>query len=398
MEATTDRLDWLKLALTPGVGPANFYLLIQVFETPDKVLGATEESIRQIPRMKNEVLRAVLKTQTGACDDDAKREMDRILAGGIQILTIHDSLYPTRLLHIPKPPPLLFYRGNIGEEDHHHFGIVGTRRCDSYGLRQTRLFAGDLAKKGLVIVSGLALGIDTAAHRGALSVGGKTWAFLPGGFANVYPPDNLSLAEEIAETGAVLTERPLDAKPLRNSFPARNRLVSGVSVGILVVQAPPKSGALITATQALEQSRDVFALPGRVDEPASMGPHRLIQDGAKLAISPEEVLSELNLQLEGMSVPTMPILGTPQTSGSHIDMAETASKETGRESFSETATKLSDPIDKKIFLRLEHGPVHIDRISADLDVPVRTVSERLLLLEMQGLIKRLPGMSFDLAS
>jgi len=398
MVSAADHLDWLKLALTPGIGPANFYQLIQVFGSPNKVLGASETALRQIPRFKNDTLQSLLKSQNGARDDAARKELERIEAKGIRILTLEDPLYPKRLLHIPKPPPLLFYRGKIGPEDHHHFGIVGTRRCDSYGLRQARRFAAELASAGLIIVSGLALGIDAAAHRGAISSGGKTWAFLPGGFDQMYPPENLDLAEEIAESGALLTERTLDAPPLKNSFPARNRLVSGVSAGVLIVQAPPKSGALITATQAMEQSRDVFALPGRIDDPGSVGPHHLIRDGAKLASSPADVLKELNLCLDG--IPPLSFADNPERVEEQR-CAPTVGK-TGNSPKSESAPRiasgLTDPIDRKIVLRLQHGPVHIDRISADIDVEVKTVSEKLLLLEMRGLIKRLPGMSFDLAS
>ncbi|MCA9409952.1 MAG: DNA-processing protein DprA [Candidatus Omnitrophica bacterium] len=399
MRSAHDVLDWLKIALTPGVGPANFFQLIQAFGTPDKILGASEREIQSVPRLKPDVIRDLIQTQEGGRDAEAKKEADRIEKLGISILTLKDSLYPKRLAHIPTPPPLLFYRGRIEEQDNHHFAIVGTRRCDSYGLRQTRTFAAELASAGLIVVSGLALGIDTAAHRGALTAEGKTWAFLPGGFGKIYPPENLSLAEEIAETGALISERPLDAQPLRTSFPARNRLVSGVSAGVLVVQAPAKSGALITARLAMEQGRDVFALPGRIDEPSSRGPHRLIQDGAKLALSSEEILNELNLELDG--VPAIVRRPRTQRPGLTRDSSQTKRK---RESSTpetrgvrELAKSLSDPIDQRIVLRLEHGPVHIDRLSGDLDVPVKTVSERLLLLEMEGHVKRLPGMSFDLS-
>lgn len=395
MHAPADLIDWLKIALTPGVGPANFHQLIEAFGTPDAVLGASEGDFDRIPKLKRKLLREILNTQKGLRDEAAKKEIDLIESRGIGVLTIQSPDYPSRLREIASPPQLLFFRGSFRSAESHPFAIVGTRRCDSYGLRMTRKIAGELASAGLPIVSGLALGIDTAAHRGALAVGGETWAFLPGGFAHLYPPENLSLAEEIAEKGMVLTERTMNSQPTRSSFPARNRLVSGVSVGVLVVQAPIKSGALITARLAMEQNRDVFALPGRVDEPSSLGPHRLIQDGAKLVNSTEDILDELDLAVDWK----------PETA-SQIPLNDAAPVRTRKQAATKTAAAPTpskparpdpvDPIDRKIVLRLEPGPAHIDRISGDLDIPVKTVSERLLLLEMQGIVRRLPGMAFEL--
>lgn len=395
MHAPADLIDWLKLALTPGVGPSSFHQLIAAFASPGAVLGAAESDFERIPKLKRELLREILNTQRGARDEAAKREIDEIESRGIGVLTVNSPEYPSRLREIAAPPQFLFYRGAFRSAEPHPIAIVGTRRCDSYGLRMTRKIAGELASAGLPIVSGLALGVDSAAHQGALAVGGETWAFLPGGFGCIYPPENLSLADEIAEKGIVLTERTLSAQPIRASFPARNRLVSGVSVGVLVVQAPLKSGALITARLAMEQNREVFALPGRVDEPSSLGPHRLIQDGAKLINSTEDILIELNMLVNGTPVSAQKALpkppptvrsGSPPTARGPIPSAP----------YKPDRPEPTDPIDRKIVLRLEPGPAHIDRISGDLDIPVKTLSERLLLLEMQGIVRRLPGMAFEL--
>jgi DNA processing protein len=266
----------------------------------------------------------------------------------------------------------------------------------------TRKIAGDLVAHGFVILSGLALGIDGAAHQAALNSGGRTWGFLASGFGQMYPPENEGLAEEIVERGAVVSEFTMNEKALRSHFPSRNRLISGASLGVLVVQAPKKSGALITARYAMEQNREVFALPGRVDERASEGPHQLIQDGAKLVHDVEDILEEIGSRVvphpkttcEGALVTERKTARSAKAPNTRLEKAQPRKTESAS-----PGKRFEDlePDDRRIALRLEAGPVHVDRLAADLDLPVRKVSERLLHLEMKGVVLRLPGMSFDLA-
>jgi len=398
--------DWLRLALTPGIGPANFHVLIEAFQTPSKVLSQKESDLTQIPRLSRTVIRSLLETSEGKREGQVVQEIEFIQSHGITILTRDDAGFPPLLREIPTPPMLLFLRGEILPTDQNAVAIVGTRRCDSYGLRMTREIAGQLAAAGITIISGLARGIDSAAHSGALAVGGRTMAFLPCGFGSVYPPEHKDLLEEIVQHGAVLTEYPHSVQAIPRCFPPRNRLVSGSSLGVLVVQAPAKSGALITARLAMEQNREVFALPGRVNEETSEGPLRLIQDGAKLIRNAEDILVELQGRLVQRRIqtgggPDIPKGSSPRA---HRDSSSGMTPQVSISGHTDipgkdkkVREKLEDPVDRRIVLRLEAGQVHIDRLAADLDLPVGKVSERLLLLEMRGMVRRLPGMSFDLA-
>jgi len=401
MRSTASNLPWLKIALTPGIGPTSFRNLIERFGSPEEVLGKSEEELLRAGNLKPTAARSLLVTADGRRDDEALREMETLERKGIRLLDCRDPLFPQNLAEIPNPPALLFVRGTLEREDANALGIVGTRRCDSYGLRTTREIVVQMTASRLTVVSGLALGIDTAAHQAALSSGGRTWAFLASGFGTIYPPENESLSNQIAESGALLTEFTYHEKALPRNFPSRNRLLSGAALGVLVVQAPCKSGALITARFAVEQNREVFAVPGRVDNPSSEGPHRLIQDGAKLVHNAADILEELKPRLLPRSEEKKDI--SPDRTGRDPAPSEPAAREEespaprprGRRLSPESLGKL-EPDDRRIVLRLEPGPVHIDRIAADLELPVRRVGERLLILEMNGLVRRLPGMSFDL--
>jgi len=402
--------DWLRLALTPGVGPANFHTLIEAFGTPSGVLAQKESDLVRVPRLSKTVIKSLLETAQGKRESEVVQEIEFANAHGVTLLTQDDPQFPPLLREIPTPPVLLFMRGEILPTDQNAVAIVGTRRCDSYGLRMTREIAGQLAAAGITIISGLARGIDSAAHSGALAGGGRTIAFLPCGFGSVYPPEHKDLLEDIVQHGAVLTEYTHSVQAIPRCFPPRNRLVSGSSLGVLVAQAPAKSGALITARLAMEQNREVFALPGRVNEEASEGPLRLIQDGAKLIRNAEDILVELKNRL---SYPDSHMnLGTglvqseipsqrPYTSHANkppaLESIHTGVVPEIHKNAKKIREKPDDPVDRRIVLRLEAGQAHIDRLAADLDLPVGKVSERLLLLEMRGIVRRLPGMSFDLA-
>ncbi|MCG3198761.1 MAG: DNA-protecting protein DprA [Candidatus Omnitrophica bacterium] len=400
MSENSARADWLRLVLTPGVGPSTLNALITAFGSPDQVLGKSEAELSRIPKISPKAVKGLLLTGQGKRESEVEAELALLDGKAARILLSSDPDFPPLLREIPVPPRLLFARGRLPDPQGPVIAVVGTRRCDSYGLKMTREIVTALAGKGIVTASGLALGIDGAAHRAALAVGGQSWAFLPCGFGSMYPCEHAELAEEIAGTGGLFTEFHSKIQPHPRCFPVRNRLVSGCARGVLVVQAPMGSGALITARHAMEQNRDVYAVPGRANEPPSEGPHRLIQDGAKLVCSAEDILSELRA-----FVPARPASRHNQPP-KRVEPVKTGSETSARHpeealqppAISSPGMRLpDDPIDRRIVLRLEAGRTHIDRLAGDLDLPVRKVSERLLLLEMQGLVRRLPGMSFDLA-
>lgn len=392
-----DLRDWMRLVLTPSVGPTTLNALLDRFESPAQVLSAPGTDLESIPLLTPKAIKSLQLTQDGKRESEVEKELAFLEAKRISVITREDPLFPVRLKQIPNPPCLLFYRGTLLERDATAVAVVGTRRCDSYGLKMTREIAGGLAARGITIISGLAHGIDAAAHQAALAVGGRTWAFLPCGFETIYPPEHLELAESIINQGAVLTEYPRVVRPVPRCFPPRNRLVSGCSLGVFLVQAPAKSGAMITARLAMEQNREVFALPGRVTDPASEGPHRLILDGAKLVRNVEDILEEIEapfaFQASRGATPAKVSAVAPPNSSRKVKHppGESLSPKNSR-----VRAPIEDPIDQRIVTRLEVGPVHIDRLAGDLDLPVRKVSERLLLLEMQGVVRRNPGMTFDL--
>ncbi|MCE7906751.1 MAG: DNA-protecting protein DprA [Candidatus Omnitrophica bacterium COP1] len=401
-----DVMNWLRLVLTPEVGAGAIRRLLQAFETPENMFQAPQSALEKVPRLSREAIHNLLQTARGCLDKALDQELKVIEKQNLEIIFPEDPQFPPLLREIEDPPVFLFMKGRIIEADYTPLAVVGTRSCDSYSLRMTREIVGELASKGLTIVSGLAHGIDGAAHRAALSVSGRTIAFLPCGFSTIYPPEHFDLMNEIATQGAVLSEYPSQTKPIPRCFHSRNRLVSGSSLGVFVVQAPIDSGAMITARFALEQNREVFALPGRVDERGSEGPHRLIQDGARLVHSAQDILNELRFRL-GITSQAVPET-SPQPSEKKTPRARKPSPKPDRELArpapsalnppGESAeSTLQDPLDILLYKRLKAGRVHIDRLAADLGHPVGKISERLLLLEMKGIVKRLPGMYFDLA-
>jgi len=278
--------------LIGGIGPVGFKKILTYFNSLDnawsaeikefKKAGLTEFTIEQIRKKRYKI--------------NPDWEMERLSKQGINLITLQDKDYPKLLKEIYDPPAILYVRGNLQSNDK-CFGVVGTRKLSLYGSEIAGLITADLAKSGLTIVSGLAKGIDTIAHQTALRTNNRTIAVLGSGVdkASVYPFDNQSLAEKISRNGAVISEFPIETQPLPQNFPQRNRIVSGLSLGILVIEAPEKSGALITARNALEQNRDVFAIPGPIISKNSFGPNNLIKMGAKLVSQAEDILEELNL-------------------------------------------------------------------------------------------------------
>jgi DNA processing protein len=285
---------------------------------------------------------------------------------GIDIFEVRDAAYPQRLKEIIDPPSILYCQGRLLPQDELSVAIVGTRHASPYGLAQAERFAKGLALAGLTIVSGLARGIDAAAHRGALAVGGRTLAVLGSGILNLYPSEHQSLADEIVNRGAVLSEFPSLQPPKAGAFPQRNRLVSGLSLGVIVIEAAVRSGALISARHAMEQGREVFALPGRVDNRNSRGCHRLIRDGAKLVETIDDVLAELGP------------LGTP----ARLD-SQTAVHHPAELCLNERERAILQVIDQE--------PTSIDAIVQKTAFPVQQILSTVSVLEMRRLVRRVSG-------
>ncbi len=364
-EITTDQelVDTLRLSLISGVGPRTRMALLERFGSPAAVLAAPSSQLRAVKGIGPKLLEKILQANS---EIDAQAVIDICRQHGIEILMESDATYPRALREIYDPPGVLFVRGSIKPQDALAIGIVGTRHATQYGLRQAERLASSLARAGLTIISGLARGIDAAAHRGALAAGGRTIAVLASGVTNIYPPEHAGLAEEIVQQGALISEAPPQAEPLAGTFPQRNRLISGMSLGVIIVEAGDRSGALITARHAMEQGRDVFAVPGNVDNRTSRGTHRLIRDGAKLVESADDVLEELGPLVEA----------APGLSGQEIH---------------HPAELLLNEVEQQVLSNIDSEATSIDRIVTQSGLPVPQVLATLSVLEMRRLIRRLSG-------
>ncbi|HEY2784189.1 MAG TPA: DNA-processing protein DprA, partial [Fimbriiglobus sp.] len=282
-----DVRDHLALALVPGLGPRRTEACLAHFGSARAVLNATADQFRAVP-LVGDALAAQFALAVRTVD--VSGEILLLEKFGVRPVPFASPDYPARLKTIPGPPGLLYFKNDLRPEDANAVGIVGSRTCTAYGKRTAALLAGGLARAGWTVISGLARGIDGAAHRGALDAGGRTIAVLAGGLSRIYPPEHADLAEEVAAHGALISETPMAGEPLPGMFPARNRIISGLSRAVVIVEANARSGALITATHALEQGREVFAVPGPVDSPASAGCLELIRKGARLVRSVDDIL------------------------------------------------------------------------------------------------------------
>lgn len=359
-------LDWLTLYLTPGLGPGGCKRLVDYFGGPRQVLEADFQDINRVAGLKKAAKKAL--SQSSAYRE-AEKEIQKAHREGIAIITWDDQAYPELLRNIHNPPVLLYVKGDPTLLGYAGLGIVGARAATSYGLKIAEDFAFLLAERGLTVFSGLALGIDTAAHQGALKAKGKTVAVLGNGLDIVYPSQNIKLFDKIAAKGALVSEYPLGTKPDGFRFPARNRIISGLSLGVLVTEAAQRSGSLITANLALEQGREVFAVPGRIDSAKSAGAHRLVQEGAKLVHTVGDILEELQLDEERPA-------------------GESYIQKENRSVFNLT------PEAAKIFSFLDVYPKTIDEIIRGTTLSSQKVSEQLLLLELEGLVESLPGKQY----
>ena len=355
----------IALNMLPTIGPVRLRKLLEVFGSPERVLAARGTELRAVEGIGAEVAQQITSWESLV---DLTAELKLIRDLGVEVITAESSKYPRPLREIHAPPIVLYVWGELTERDHHAIGIIGARRTTHYGSEAAKKLAYQLAYAGLTVVSGLARGIDTAAHQGALAAKGRTIAVIGSGLAKLYPPENAGLAEKIrSDNGAIVSEFSMEIEPDRQTFPMRNRIISGWSQGILVVEAGLNSGALITATQAIEQGRSVYAVPGHINAPSAIGSNRLIQQGAKLVMDASDILDDLQILLPAQaSPPPLAARPLPELSASERDVYDAINAE-------ETA---------------------IDAIAAKCNLPTATVSSTLLRLELKRLVKQLPGKYF----
>jgi len=366
-----DILPWLTLKSVPGVGNLLFKRLLDRFQTPAAVLGATAHELLQTEGLRQATIQAIQRCRVS---DRIKREVEQVHAMNYRIVTLNDPEYPPLLLEIVDPPPYLYVHGRL-DTIRHPVAVVGSRHATAYGLEMTENLCRDLAGLGLTITSGMARGIDTAAHVGALLGGGPTVAVLGSGLARIYPAENQKLFHRIAENGAVISEFGLRAEPDAHHFPQRNRIISGMSLGTVVVEASRKSGSLITARLAAEQNREVFAVPGSIKSFKSTGTHTLIKQGAKLVEHAQDIVEELPPGLTASSWPN-----------------------TLRKSAAPAAKPTLSSDERKVLAVLEPYPLHIDDLVRRLAIDAGKLAGLLLQLELKGLIKQSPGKLFTLAA
>ncbi|MBT8338998.1 MAG: DNA-protecting protein DprA [Desulfatitalea sp.] len=355
-------MPWLTLKSIPGIGNLLFSRLTDCFGTPEQVLRAPEGRLIMVEGITARLARQIKASRASAW---ATTEIERAHRQGFEILTLESPVYPDLLKHIPDPPPVLYTYGSLTPLAC-PIAVVGSRRATGYGRNTTQRLCAQLAERGAVVVSGMARGIDTAAHMGALNGGGRTVAVLGSGLDQVYPAENLKLFHQIADNGCVITEFALDARPEAHHFPMRNRIISGMSLGTVVVEAARKSGSLITARLAAEQNREVFAVPGSVDAANAKGTHDLIKQGAKLVECADDVLEEITPQLSSAGKPF-----------------ETA----------KCLPPLSEA-EQAVFAAIEVYPAHIDQLVRDLNMPIGELTGLLSRLELYGVIQQAPGKQF----
>jgi len=278
------------LNMAGSIGSVRLKNLLEYFHSPQEIFEAAVEKLVAVSGIGENLASRISSLKK----EDLAKELDLARKLALKIITFEDAAYPENLKNIPGLPIVLYVKGDIKPQDSLSIGIVGSRQASFYGLSAAGKFASELAAAGFTIVSGMARGIDTSAHRAALKAGGRTIAVMGSGFNNIYPPENKEFAEEISRSGAVISEFPLNEKPLKENFPRRNRVISGLSLGVLVAEAAKNSGALITADFALEQGREVFALPGKIDSAGSFGTNTLIKQGAKLVTQVTDILEEFS--------------------------------------------------------------------------------------------------------
>lgn len=347
---------WVGFSLVVGIGPKRFQQLLDFFGDAETAWQSTRSDLKQAG-LDNRTISSFLEARSQI---NPKDEYERIIDRGYRVLTWNCELYPDRLKNIYSPPFILYVWGEIKSSDQWAVAVIGTRRASPYGKSVAAEFATGLVLNGITVISGLARGIDSEAHQSALSAGGRTIGVLGSGLDRIYPPENRRLARSIAENGAIISEYPLGTSPEPGNFPARNRIISGLAMGVLVVEAGERSGALITVNFAAEQGREVFAIPGDINKKNSRGTNRLIQTGAFPVTRVEDVLEILNFG----SVPRQ----------IRMELAD-----------------LEDTVERDILKALTNEPMHVDDIQAQSDYSAAEVSAGMSMLELRGLIRQVGG-------
>ena len=363
MVTQDDYAPWLALARVKGLGCVSFKKLVACFGDPTEAFSATPSELAAVEGLQRDAIDSLVGFSQWA---EVDNELKRVRSSGVTLVRYTDIEYPERLRAIADPPPVLYVKGAFAASDQRAMAIVGSRSASDYGRRVARDLARGLASYGFTVVSGLARGIDGMAHDTALNAGGRTIAVLGSGVERAYPPEHDKLYQRIAEQGAIISELPIGAKPLAYNFPARNRLISGLSLGVVVVEATEKSGSLITASLATDQGREVFAVPGEVGSSRSRGAHRLIRQGAKLVEAVDDIIEEIAPQLVRPAGATLGhrVRQLPQNSSAAV---------------------------QKIFAILQERSLQVDEIIEDSGLVAAQVLGILLDLELQGYLKQLPG-------
>ncbi|MFA5094542.1 MAG: DNA-processing protein DprA [Candidatus Omnitrophota bacterium] len=359
----TDLEYLIALNSVPDIGIIRIKNLLERFGGFEEIFRASRKQLIETDKIGPAIADAVM-----ACDrlKIVEREIKLAELSGARIMSYLDADYPLSLKQIYDPPAILYVKGEIRPEDANSVAIVGSRRASRYGLQTAERLGMEFAARGITVISGLARGIDAAGHKGALRAKGRTIAVLGSGLAQIYPSEHLRLAGEITGNGAIVSEFPMACGPHRENFPRRNRIISGLSLGIVVVEAAKNSGALITTDFALEQGRELFAVPGQACSPVSRGTNALIRQGAKLTESADDVIEELGEVLKSRLVPSRPDSAALELRGA----------------------------EKKVFDLLGGGPVSVDEIIDETELSVPEASVLLTGLELKGLVKRLPGQSY----
>jgi DNA processing protein len=360
--------DLLTLHLVPGIGPRLTAGLLERFGSAAAVLAASAAQLQEVPYVGPKVAAAVAAARQQIAVD---REIARAQQFGVRLVALGTTEYPAALANISDPPHLLYVRGTLTTADANAVAVVGSRHCTDYGRRVAARLAAGLVRAGFTVVSGLARGIDGVAHKAALEAGGRTLAVLAGGLARVYPPEHKGLAEEVAAAGALLSESAMDQDSLAGLFPVRNRIISGLSRAVVLVEAAQRSGALITATHAADQGRTVLAVPGPVDADASGGTNELIRKGAVLCRGVEDVLEEIHgvsamAQAEAAAPPAPPV-----------------------------PPPALDETQMRVWEALAGGPRHLDEVVQKLGLTVSQVAGVMMMLEMKKVVRRLPGNRYE---
>ena len=357
----TEPEAYIALNMIRQVGPVRVKRLLAALGSPARILSAPVSELRKVEGIGPDVAESLRGWESQV---DLGDEMRRVKEFGARVVTLGCADYPALLRDIYDPPIVLYVWGGLQDRDRHAIGVVGTRKPSHYGAECAKKFSYQLAYAGVTVVSGLARGVDTAAHQGALAAKGRTIAVIGSGFLSLYPPENLALAEKIAGSGAVVSEFSMTVKADRQTFPMRNRIISGCSFGLLVVEAGGRSGALISANQAGEQGRSIYAVPGRIDQPNAIGSNRLIQQGAKLVTGAADILDDMGMLFA--EAPDLAPAAPPDLEGNEAS----------------------------VYRAIGDAETPADEITARSGLPSHVVSSTLLALEMKKLVRQCPGSRF----